>query len=99
MVETDVDRLVLLTDFGVDVVYTPQGGASVTIRVIFDDEFREVSGGEVDFALHQPKFMCRTVDVPAIAEGDAVVYNGISYEVTVVMTDGTGMTAVMLEVV
>jgi len=99
MVETDEDRLILLNDFGVDVTYTPQGGSSVTIKVIFDDEFREVSGGEVDFAVHEPKFMCRTSDVPVIAEGDSVAYNGSSYEVTVVMSDGTGMTAVMLEVV
>ena len=39
-VETAIDRSYLLSDFGVSANYTPVGGASTTVTVIFDNEPR-----------------------------------------------------------
>lgn len=96
-VETDDDRLYMLNDFGVSVTYTPYGGSSVTITGIFDTAYREVNGGEVDFALYQPELLCRTSDVSNAAEGDTVAYGGTTYTVVVVAADGTGLTTLILE--
>lgn len=96
-VETDDDRLYMLNDFGIQATYTPSGGSSVAITGIFDKAYREVNGGEVDFSLYEPEFMCRTSDVPSAVEGDVIVCEGITYTVIVVMSDGTGMTTMSLE--
>lgn len=98
MVETASDRLIMLSDFGEDVVFTPVGGNASTIKAIFDNIYQSVeAGGSVGFALTQPKIMVRTADVPSIAEGDNINLRSTNYTVRVVMQDGTGMTEIGLE--
>jgi len=97
-VETDALRSIMLADFGVSVTYTPSGGSASTITGIFDHEYQAVQGGgEVAFAVEQPKVLVRTSDVSSAAEGDTVVIAGVTYTVTVVMIDGTGFTDLALE--
>ena len=98
MVETASDRLIMLSDFGEDVVFTPVGGNASTIKAIFDNVYQSVeAGGTVGFALTQPKIMVRTTDVPSIAEGDNINLRSTDFTVRVVMQDGTGMTEIGLE--
>lgn len=88
----------MLADFGVSVSYTPSGGSASTITGIFDNQYQAVeTGGEVAFAIEQPKLAVKTSDVSTAAEGDTVVVSGVTYKVTVVMNDGTGMTDLALE--
>lgn len=97
-VETDIERAIMLADFGVSVSYTPSGGSASTITGIFDSQYQAVeTGGEVAFAIEQPKLAVKTSDVSSAAEGDTVVISGVTYKVTVVMDDGTGMTDLALE--
>tara|TARA_R100000808_G_scaffold155_1_gene1099 strand:+ start:6272 stop:6577 length:306 start_codon:yes stop_codon:yes gene_type:complete len=97
-VETSDDRKYLLADFGVVALYTPVGGAQVSITVIFDNEYEAVdAGGSVAFAMQLPKILCRSADVTGVSEGAAIVIDGTSYVVRVIMPDGTGMTELMLE--
>jgi len=97
-VETADDRLAFVADFGVSATYTPAGGGSSTITVIFDNEFIPVdTGASVSFAMQQPKVQVISSDVPNVAEGDTMVIEGITYIIRVVMRDGTGMTELMLE--
>lgn len=99
-VENADDRSYFLAidDFGVAATYTPAGGAASTVNGIFDNDFVEVdTGGSVAFAQQQATFMCRTADVSAAAEGDAIVIGGESYIVRIVQPDGTGMTNLILE--
>lgn len=99
-VETADDRAVFVNvdDFGVAATYTPSGGAASTINGIFDNDFIEAdAGGGVTFALQQPRFHCRTADVSAAAEGDALVVSGVNYTIRIVQDDGTGMTMLVLE--
>ena len=50
-VETADDRLLMLTDFGIDVSYTLQGGSAVTYKAIVDNDYEGVqAGGTVAFA-------------------------------------------------
>ncbi len=99
-VESADDRSYFLAidDFGVAATYTPAGGAASTVNGIFDNDFVEVdTGGSVAFAQQQATFMCRTADVSAAAEGDAIVIGGENYIVRIVQPDGTGMTNLILE--
>lgn len=84
-------------DFGVAATYTPSGGSSSTVNGIFDNEFFEAGLGEVGVAFQQPRFVCRTSDLPNAAEGDAIVINTVAYTIRVVQPDGTGTTTLVLE--
>ena len=97
-VETDADRLIMLADFGQSVTYTVQGGSAATITAIFDNQYLEVdTGGEVGFAIQQPRLTCRTSDVVNCTEGDTFVISGTTYKSRVVQDDGTGITLISLE--
>ena len=85
-------------DFGTAATYTPSGGSSTTVNGIFDNEFFEAdAGGMVAVAIQQPRFQCRTSDVSAAAEGDAITINSVAYIIRVVQPDGTGVTTLVLE--
>lgn len=99
-VESAADRAIFfdIDDFGSAATYTPSGGPASTVNGIFDNDFLEVeAGGGVGFALQQPRFLCRTADVSAAAEGDALVVGGTAYTIRIVKDDGTGLTELVLE--
>lgn len=94
-VENAADRAIFLAvdDFGTAASY---GGG--TVNGIFDNDFIEVeTGAGVGVALQQPRFQCRTADVPTAAEGDSITINSIAYTIRIVQDDGTGMTVLVLE--
>ena len=97
-VESASDRLIMLSDFGEAILYTPINGAQVSITGIFDKTYEAVdAGGSVSFAVEQPRVTARTTDVPAAAEGDAMIIRSQNYKVAIVMADGTGITEFALE--
>ena len=98
MVETNDFRTILLADFGVDVALTIAAVGSSTIKAIFDSshELADV-GGTVSYSVVQPCMTCKTSNVTGLAEDDTAVIDGVTYEVKVIMPDGTGITEVLLE--
>lgn len=97
-IETGVERGIMLADFGEKFVYRTLGSGSKTITAIFDNNYQAVdAGGNLPFAMQQPQLTCRTSDIPNAGEGDTVVINGSTYTVRIVMSDGTGITELMLE--
>ena len=97
-VETAADRLIMLTDFGQTVSYTPSGGSAGDVKAIVDNDYEAVDvGGSVAFAIQRPRLTARTADVSTAAEGDTVSYGGDNYIVRVVMADGTGITELLIE--
>ena len=98
MVETATDRSLLLADFGEAGTWTPSGGSAATLTALLSKEHEEVdTGGAVSIDMSHPRVTCRTVDVSTAAEGDTFAIGGVTYTVRVVMTDGTGMTQLVLE--
>ena len=92
-VETADDRLLMLADFGVPATYS-----DTTITGIFDNDYEAVDVGcSVPFAQLRPRFFCRSADVSGIGEGSTLTIDDTRYTVSVVMSDGTGMTELMLE--
>lgn len=99
-VETADDRLVFLADFGQVVTYAFLAGGSTSVTGIFYNDYQEVTaGGTMGFSLQQPRFLCRTADIPNAEEGDIITADGVQFTVVVIMPDGTGMTEMMLEAV
>lgn len=99
-IETAVERAIFTNtdDFGVAATITPVNGQAVKVKGIFDNDFIEVdTGGNVGFALLQPRFLCKTSDVSAVAEDAKVVISDLTYKVKIVKPDGTGMTELVLE--
>lgn len=100
MIETDADLLDFLSldDFAEAATYTPLAGSPVTIQGIFDAPQASRNITEMmDVTIPAPQFVCRTVDVPNAADGDSISIRSVSYYVRVVITDGTGITTLMLE--
>lgn len=90
---SDLSDILNLDEFAVSVTYN--GG---TINGVFDNETVPVdSGGFVQIHQEQPRFTCRTADVPTIAEDQAMVIGGVNYIIKAWVHDGTGVTTVQLE--
>jgi hypothetical protein len=51
----------------------------------------------MDITIPSPQFVCRTADVPSAADGDEIIIRSVSYNVRVVLTDGTGVSTLILE--
>ncbi len=89
----DILALLDLDDFSVLASY--DGG---DIQGIFDNETVPVdAGGFAQVHQEQPRFTCRTVDVPSVAEGQPIVINGVTYAIKAWVHDGTGVTTLQLE--
>lgn len=88
----------MLADFGQSATYTASGG-SATITGIFDALYYDAApGGEVVFASNQPRFVCRSADLPATAsQDDTLVTGSVTYKVRNLEPDGTGITILVLE--
>jgi hypothetical protein len=87
-----------LDDFADTATYTRVGGSAASIVGIFDEP--QASRGAtdmMDITIPSPQFVCRTADVPLAADGDEIVIRTIAYTVRVVLTDGTGVSTLILE--
>jgi hypothetical protein len=100
VIESSADLLDFLSldDFAENATYTPIAGSPVTVQGIFDAPQASRNITEMmDVTIPAPQFVCRTVDVPNAADGDAIAIRSVNYYVRVVITDGTGITTLMLE--
>ena len=99
-VETAADILDFfeLDDFADTATYTPVGGGAVSVLGIFDEPQASRNATDMmDITIPSPQFVCRTADVPLAADGDEIVIRTIAYNVRVVLTDGTGVSTLILE--
>ena len=96
---SDLADILNLDEFAVAANYSRVNalGDSV-INGVFDNETVPVeAGGFVQVHQEQPRFTCRTADVPSIAEGDMLTVSGAKYLIRAWVHDGTGVTTVQLE--
>lgn len=78
-------------DFAVSATYS--GGGTVT--GIFDNQYLGAPG-ESPVAGTQPMFMIKTADAPSVVAGQTFIISSVTYTVTGVHPDGTGVTMLML---
>ena len=89
----DLSLILNVEDFGTAATY---GGG--TINGIFDNETVPMdAGGTAQVHQEQPRFTCRTTDVPSVASGDTITINAITYNIVAWIHDGTGVTVLQLE--
>lgn len=95
----DLLTILNVDEFASSVTYRRKSALSEsTIVGIFDNETVPVeAGGFVSVHQEQPRFTCRTLDVPSIAEEDQLIVGGVSYTVRAWIHDGTGVTVIQLE--
>lgn len=92
-VETASDRLFMLQDFGVSILYDGR-----TYTGIFDSDHNPVAtGGDLDFSIQETRVLVRSSDFTNLATGELLEINSTSYAVTEIQPDGTGMSTLMLE--
>lgn len=89
----DLVSILNVDEFAIAATY--DGG---TIYGIFDNETVPVdAGGYAQVHQEQPRFLCRSIDVPDIAEGEAIVISAVTYAIRAWIHDGTGVTQIQLE--
>jgi hypothetical protein len=90
-VESAEDRLSFLDpdEFGIAATV-----GTATVYGIFDDAHEAIFDDEVGTTA--PQFVCRTADVTSVVRGTSIVINSVTYKVTAVEPDGTGMTTLVL---
>jgi hypothetical protein len=96
-IATDLSAVFFAAEgFTVSASYSHAGGAAIAINVIFDDEFTgtNLSTGEIDTAA--PQVRARTVDVSDATQGDTLIISSVTYYVTSVRPDGTGVSILQL---
>ena len=100
---SDLSDFFVTGDFGVAASYTPDGGSSATINVLFDNPFNSVplDTGERDVESNTPTALAMSSDVSSVAHGDAIVISGITYAIVGVQKDSgsgyQGTTLLVLE--
>ncbi len=72
--------------------------SEATINGIFDNDYFEVNTGQVGVSSSTPAFLCRTSDITNVKFGHVITINSLDYKVRDIQPDGTGMTALILEV-
>lgn len=65
----------------------------VTVNGIFDNAYMEIMG----MATRDPMFTLPTASASAASQASVLVVGGVSYRVTSVQPDGTGVTTLTLE--
>lgn len=95
----DLAAILNVEEFAQAVTYRRKDGLGESaINGIFDNETIPVeTGGFVPVHEEQPRFTCRTADVPNIAETDQLVVGAVTYVVRAWVHDGTGVSVLQLE--
>jgi hypothetical protein len=87
----DLDAFLNVDEFGVGATFK---GAD--INVIFDQAgVIQPIGGAV-FETSTPQCLAKTADVPGVVQGDTIVIDMVTWYITQILPDGTGMTKLIL---
>ncbi len=83
---------------GRDVLYTPEVGAPVTVRGVFDAAYLTATPGEPGVATARPALFLDVVDlgVDPVRDNPTITIAGVNYEVREVQPDGAGVGVLLL---
>ena len=93
----DLAGFVNTDDFGEAATITI-GGSSSSINVILNKEYFAIDPGTaIDIEGTQPVATGITSDMSGVDNEDTIVIDSVTYNIVSVQSDGTGMTALVLE--
>ncbi|MBI3582379.1 MAG: hypothetical protein HY096_00330 [Nitrospinae bacterium] len=92
--DNDID-VFFSDDFAQDATYTPQGGSASTIKVIFDNDFKTIDMA-TGIESAGPSVTCKALDVASVKHNDTLVISSVTYYVSGIQKDGTGITILLL---
>ena len=93
LLTSDLDLFFNTNEFAVGAVFTPAGGLSRTIPVLFDKEYAAIQG----VASYQVTITCKSTDVVGAARGDTFAIAGTTWYMKDVAIDvGDGLTVIEL---
>lgn len=72
-------------------------GTSSSISVILNNEYFAIAGESVDIDGTQPVVTCRSSDVTGVDTDDTITISSITYNITNIQPDGTGVTVLILQ--
>ena len=94
---SDLDGYFDPNSLGTLSTYTPAGGSSKTVNVIFENQYILVDEGEVGVNATIPVVTCKSSDVSGIAVDDTFLIDSVTYKVKIIRPDGTGVSEIQLE--
>jgi len=106
--DSDFDGYFDVLGHGVSCTYTPSGGSEITVKVILEQEYFEVSGDTMGVNSSQPVIYGKAKDLRNSSYGDQFDFAAIvdlsgntikdaaSYKITSVQPDNTGLVAITL---
>lgn len=95
----DIASMLDPDDFGVEAVYAVSGGASATLRGIFDNPQFQSAFENADAADNRPTFFCRSADLPIGATDaglDTLTIGAVTRKISLHEPDGQGMVLLRL---
>ncbi len=72
-------------------------GTGSSIKVIINKEYFAIPGESVDVTGFQPMVHCRTQDITGIDTDDTITVDGVTFNITEIQDDGTGVTVLILQ--
>lgn len=94
----DLGAFFILEDFAISVNFLQNDVVIGSVLGIFDNP--QISRGinqDFDITIPQPRFTCRTTDLPSVQEGDKLSINSVQYYIRVQINDGEGVSTLSLE--
>ena len=88
----------MINSIGKTATYTVAGNpaTTVTITILFDNEYKSVDMETGAVMSTAPMAYCKSADVSAFTQGRVLTIDTVSYTVTDLQPDGTGMTTLIL---
>lgn len=94
----DLGAFFLLDDFAIEAKFIKTGKSVKIIKGIFDNpQIARGMNDEFDITIPQPKFTCRTADIPDVEDGDKLKVGSLEYYIRVQINDGEGVSTLSLE--
>lgn len=90
-ITSDLPTFLNSNDFAETITYN-----STSIVGIFDDAYKGINIATGEIESTDPQVIVKASDIAGIEHGATLIINSITYYVTGIHTDGTGLTALML---
>lgn len=95
-IKADLAAFLDPTEFGKVATYTQPGKLGVSVNVLFDMPYQEVSPLVGSVGLSKPTAQIKTADLPDVALRHTLFIDNVLYSIVSIEPDGTGMTTLGL---